>query len=1050
VALGALTEAVIGAKLLPPAARFEHLARPRLSARLAESLDARATVVVAGAGYGKSTLVARFLSESEIDGVWYALDPTDRDPWSFFRYLVHGIRARVPEFGLRTSGLWESLRYRDDQVDRFVDVFIRDLEESLGGRLVLVLDRVECLDGGEAGVAALRRLLTYLPGSLHLILVGRSLPKLGIPGLAAEGAVRILQAEELLFTHEETRTLLVERFGLDLAAETLAQVHERTRGWVTALQLLRQTARLSEKAAIPADLLARTETEIFEYFSEEVLAAEPPETRALLLAASVPAVLDPEVAADALGRPSIRAQLEHLRERRLFLSRLEGGGDLHAFDPLFRDFLLGKLRAEQGERGVAELARAFGLAYARRGDDLQALSYLRQGRADADVLELLRTRGRALLRAGSLDAVREAASVGRAPFLDDLLGEACRLRGDFAAAVGHFEAAVRGPEPAGAEALQGLAYSLLRMGETGRAEETAERALALVVNDPDLSARILNTLSIVRYRTDRTDEAIAGWQDALARARQARDEHLTRMIAHNLGLPHAARGDLLRATECFRILTSDASPRVGPEEGTAYLNLARIATLRCELPQAARLLDDAWEIQRKWGLRGLAADVLEAEGNLLRDSGEAEGAAGRYAAARAAYIELGQTEPLDSLGEEEALLTARRGEIDRAERAVLEILERSRQSGRSEAIASALLTLGEIRARSMSPAAAIASLEEARDRFAALPRAYQECAACLWLGLAHAKTGNDPEAKAAANRALRLSAEFDYAGLVRRVGEVDPRFGTLVGTAPAAEKPLPLAGRLGVSAADLTVRLLGPVEVYRDEDRKIPASAWRLRRALRVFCYLAAARNHRATKSRIADAVWADAARPVVEKNFHPTISFLRKALNHGHGVAKNFILCESGAYALNPDYRYDVDVERFERGIAAARDQKARGELEPALRSFEDAIALYRGPFLEEDGEEWIEAPQAHYESLLDVALREAADLNARLGRPEGSVPLLERLVERHPADQAASIQLMRALGALGRKAAVEREYRRLSAGGGVRLETAQAFREILARAER
>jgi hypothetical protein len=43
-----------------------------------------------------------------------------------------------------------------------------------------------------------------------------------------------------------------------------------------------------------------------------------------------------------------------------------------------------------------------------------------------------------------------------------------------------------------------------------------------------------------------------------------------------------------------------------------------------------------------------------------------------------------------------------------------------------------------------------------------------------------------------------------------------------------------------------------------------------------------------------------------------------------------------------------------------------------------------------------------------------------------------------------------MRALGALGRKAAVEREYRRLSAGGGVRLETAQAFREILARAER
>jgi ATP/maltotriose-dependent transcriptional regulator MalT/DNA-binding SARP family transcriptional activator len=1030
VALGALTEAVIGAKLLPPAPRPEHLVRSRLTERLAAGLDARATVVVAGPGYGKSTAVARFLAESSIDGIWYTLDPSDRDPWALFRYLVHGIRARVPEFGLGTSGLWESLRYRDDQVDRFVDVFIRDAEESLGGRLVVVLDRVECLEGGEAGIAALRRMLTYLPGSLHLVLVGRSLPKLGLPGLLADGAVRTLHADELLFTLDESRTLLNERFALDLPEPTVAQIHARTRGWVTALQLLRQTTGRS----VPAELLSRTEAEVFEYFSEEVLAAEPDDTRDLLLCASVPPVLDPEVAADALERPALRAELARLRERHLFLSRLDGPGELHAFDPLFRDFLVGKLRAERGERGVADVSRAFGLAYARRGDDLQALSSLRQARADADVLELLRTRGRALLRAGSLDAVREAASAGRAPFLEDLLGEACRLRGDFAAAVRHFEAA----EPS-AEALSGLAYSLQRMGETRRAEDIAERALALAGEDPALSARILNTLSIVRYRTDRTDEAIAGWQDALARARQARDEHLTRMIAHNLGLPHAARGDLLRATECFRILTSDASPRVGPEEGTAYLNLARIATLRGELTQAARLLDDAWEIQRKWGLRGLAADVLEAEANLLRESGD-PAAGERYAAARAAYVELGQSEPLDSLAEEEALHTARHGETDRAERAVLDVLDRARRADRSEAIASALLTLGEIRARSAAPENAIEPLQEARERFGALDRAYQTCAAGLWLALAHSRAGNAAAAREAEAPALRLAAEMDYAGLVKKVAAA---------VKPAGEAA-PLPGRLRASSADLTVRLLGPVEVYRDEDSKIPASAWRLKRALRVFCYLAASRHHRATKSRITDAVWSDARRPVVERNFHPTISFLRKALNHGHAVPKNFILCEGGAYALNPDYRYDVDVERFERGVQAARDHASRGELEAALRSYEDALVLYRGPFLEEDDEEWIEPPQAHYESLLDAALRESADLHGRVGRPEGSVAPLERLVERNPSDQPASIQLMRALGALGRKAAVEKEYRRLSAGGGVRLETAQAFQEILSRTGR
>ena len=60
------------------------------------------------------------------------------------------------------------------------------------------------------------------------------------------------------------------------------------------------------------------------------------------------------------------------------------------------------------------------------------------------------------------------------------------------------------------------------MGDLDRAEAIAEKALALAGSDPGLSARILNTLSIVRYRTDRIDDAIAGWQEALSRARQAR------------------------------------------------------------------------------------------------------------------------------------------------------------------------------------------------------------------------------------------------------------------------------------------------------------------------------------------------------------------------------------------------------------------------------------------------------------------------------------------------------------------------------------------------
>src|SRR4029078_7567939 len=111
-------------------------------------------------------------------------------------------------------------------------------------------------------------------------------------------------------------------------------------------------------------------------------------------------------------------------------------------------------------------------------------------------------------------------------------------------------------------------------------------------------------------------------------------------------------------------------------------------------------------------------------------------------------------------------------------------------------------------------------------------------------------------------------------------------------------------------------------------------------------------------------------------KNFHPTISYLRGALNHGHQVAKNFILFERGAYLLNPAYLYDIDVEPFEETIRVARGNLARGEIKGAVEAYETALGLFHGPFLEEEYAEWTEIPREHLETLHAAALKEAADL--------------------------------------------------------------------------
>jgi DNA-binding SARP family transcriptional activator len=195
------------------------------------------------------------------------------------------------------------------------------------------------------------------------------------------------------------------------------------------------------------------------------------------------------------------------------------------------------------------------------------------------------------------------------------------------------------------------------------------------------------------------------------------------------------------------------------------------------------------------------------------------------------------------------------------------------------------------------------------------------------------------------------------------------------------------------------------------------------------------------------DALWSNARPSVIEKNFHPTISFLRRALNHGHRITKSFILLEHGAYLLNPAYRYEIDIESFEEGVRAARGRVQRGDPEGAIAAFSAALSLYRGPFMEEDYADWVEVVRTNLEALRRSALRELSDLHLQSGDPEAGISRLRESLALDPIDEAASARLMRALGTRADRTGVEAEWRRISselsrqAGARPSLETRRAY---------
>src|SRR5690349_1546550 len=1045
-------------KLLPPRAVSELLRRPRLTTKLQANLGSPITMVAADAGCGKTTLIADFVRSQIRPTVWYQLDHTDADPVVFLGYIAQGIKNLYPAFG---KAIFPYLSEANQEVLRFpersADLLINEILQSVEQPFILVLDDHHHIGRDTIVHKLVDRLLQYSSDLVHVIITTRDLPPLATMRRKTQSAALVITRDDLLFTDEEVKELFKQTLNVELKVEEIAEYRGRTQGWITALQLVRQVAEQEMHSANrPAvldlhEILRQSERDIFDYFAEEVFSRESGETQRLLMNLSLLESLQLDLCSALFPELRCSAALPELAQKNVFLT-VAGDrqtGEEYRFHPLFREFLVRRLRADIGHARVAEERNRIADHFLTNRKWEMALPYLLGARNFDRAASVIAETGNEWIAAGAFTSLGLFAEQIPDPALEEhprsLLhkAEVARLHGEIEKSSKLLNRAVEllkktGDSTGEAEALHSLASLARRRGRYVEAFSLIERAETLVARTSETFLKCANTRGLCLIVQGKWSEAEQQFRIALELAERLGNDQYVRLVTHNLALAPGFRGDFGEALRWFRRIFREGQPdKQLPQEAIGHLNVARLHLYRGEFEDTEKHLSRSLELCQLYNLRFLRGEIFEAYANFYREKGDFAHAEEFYERATNAYDEAEIDITSKELNEERAAFFCMRGELPKA-RVLLEALIAARElHGNEHGVRTARLRLYQLDFAEGKSEGLDVHVRELLDYFNSHNHYYDEALTAMLLAETYFAQGNTNAMIESVRRALDLSNRFDYEYWLRREIRRNP---AIFGHEDIADRlPVDLREELKAEVGparvqsqleppapitDLTIRVLGPVEIFRDPSVQFAADAWTTRRARDIFCYIATSKNRRVLKEVLIEAFWRDEDLETVEKNFHPTISHIRKALNSRQPFKQNFLIFRDSAYQLNPDLSYAVDAEEFERCIVEADKAKREQDAARQRASLESAHKLYRGEFMCGVYEDWAEERRQFYSEQSARVIAALAKLSLSEKRWADALRYAGEALAGDPFREDMHRLTMRAFAAQAKPASVKKHF--------------------------
>jgi LuxR family maltose regulon positive regulatory protein len=394
---------LIRPKLYRPRITGGLVPRPRLLERLEKRRGRALTLVVAPAGYGKSTLVASWLETCDCPSAWLSLDEGENDLAQFLSYLVAAIQTIFPDACHDTQAMVKAASLPPTSV--IAGALTNELDQ-IQEPFILVLDDYHAVQNMDVH-HLLTELLHHPPHPLHLVLVTRSDPPLPVTQLRARGQATEIRTHALRFTEAETAAFL-RSMGFQFDEQTVRTLVERVEGWVTGVRLVVLSARHRGSEDLARAHVESSISYITNYLVAEVLEGQPPAIQDYLLGTSIlERFCAPLCETVSLGQAegfgadeqglSGQAYLDWLQASALFVVRLDDQREWYRYHHLFQQLLQNQLQRRCEPDKIAALHARASAWYAQNGLVDEALRHALSAGDDLGAAQLVERNSRVCL-----------------------------------------------------------------------------------------------------------------------------------------------------------------------------------------------------------------------------------------------------------------------------------------------------------------------------------------------------------------------------------------------------------------------------------------------------------------------------------------------------------------------------------------------------------------------------------------------------------------------------------------------------------------------------